>query len=209
LETESRFVIPKSQRPNDQRTGETGENMTPPSIAFRTDPTKASTPAAPLPPAALAVGSAPEPPADLLYTPADLLRDFPDDDVCLEYIKEQIWPQGLAFCMKCGVARKHYRVTGRKAYACNHCGHHIYPLAGTIFSKSTTPLQTWFYIVYLMLSTGGQLSARQIQRETGVTYKTAWRSRSQILGLLHGDSQVAAGDEPARNDHPANNGEKH
>jgi transposase len=107
------------------------------------------------------------------------------------------------------VARKHYRVTGRKAYACNHCGHHIYPLAGTIFSKSTTPLQTWFYILYLMLSTGGQLSARQIQRETGVTYKTAWRSRSQILGLLQGESsQLGELNRTTGDDHP-NNGEKH
>lgn len=114
----------------------------------------------------------------------DLFRDFPDDDVCLEYIKEHLWPQGVAPCLKCGMARKHYRVSGRKAYACNHCGHHIYPLAGTIFSKSTTPLRTWFYILYLMLSTRGSVSARQIQRETGVTYKTAWRSRGQILALV-------------------------
>ena len=123
-----------------------------------------------------------------LYTVNDLFQDFPDDDTCLEYIKEQLWPHGLAQCFKCGVARKHYRVTGRKAYACNHCGHHIYPLARTIFSKSTTPLQTWFYIIYLMQSTQGLLSARQIQRETGVTYKTAWRSRGQILALLRGES---------------------
>lgn len=121
---------------------------------------------------------------ELFYTSADLFRDFPTDDVCLEYVKEQIWPQGMAHCSKCGVTRKHYRVSGRKAYACNHCGRHIYPLAGTIFTKSTTPLRTWFYILYLLLSTGGHISAKQIQRETGVTYKTAWRSRGQILELL-------------------------
>jgi transposase-like protein len=129
---------------------------------------------------------------DAPYSPADLLREFSSDDVCLEYIKEQIWPKGLAPCLKCGVSRKHYRVSGRKAYACNHCGHHIYPLANTIFSKSTTPLQIWFYILYLMLSTRGLLSARQIQRETGVTYKTAWRSRAQILALLPPQSSYAA-----------------
>jgi transposase len=136
------------------------------------------------------------------YTAADLFRDFPDDDVCLEYIKEWVWPNGLAHCEKCGVTRKHYRVSGRKAYACNHCGRHIYPLAGTIFSKSTTPLRTWFYILYLLLSTRGMISARQIQRETGVTYKTAWRSRGQILPLLSGDVQwkdaVLSGDDPEK-----------
>ena len=143
------------------------------------------------PPSALGIPAGADATLDVLYSPADLLRDFSNDDICLEYIKEQIWPKGLAPCLKCGVSRKHYRVSGRKAYACNHCGHHIYPLANTIFSKSTTPLQTWFYILYLMLSTRGLLSARQIQRETGVTYKTAWRSRAQILGLLPPQSAYA------------------
>jgi transposase-like protein len=138
-------------------------------------------------PASPAAGAETAPSLAGFYTPADLFRDFPNDDVCLEYIKEWVWPNGLAFCAKCGVIRKHYRVSGRKAYACNHCGRHIYPLAGTIFSKSTTPLRTWFYILYLLLSTHGLISARQIQRETGVTYKTAWRSRSQILALFVGD----------------------
>jgi hypothetical protein len=101
--------------------------------------------------------------------------------------------------LKCGVPRKHYRVSGRKANACNHCGRHIYPLAGTIFSKSTTPLRTWFYILYLLLSTRGLISARQIQRETGVTYKTAWRSRGQILALFSADPALAGsrGDSPS------------
>jgi len=143
------------------------------------------------PPSALGIPARVDSTLDVLYSPADLLRDFSNDDVCLEYIKEHIWPKGLAPCLKCGVSRKHYRVSGRKAYACNHCGHHIYPLAHTIFSKSTTPLQTWFYILYLMLSTRGLLSARQIQRETGVTYKTAWRSRTQILTLLPPQSSYA------------------
>lgn len=142
---------------------------------------------------------------DRPYGPDDLFRDFPDDDVCLEYIKEQIWPKGLAPCLKCGDTRKHYRVSGRKAYACNHCGHHIYPLAGTIFSKSTTPLKTWFYILYLLLSTHGRLSARQIQRETGVTYKTAWRSRGQILNLLQSEISKREDQNSGRNELPRNN----
>lgn len=146
----------------------------------------------------MGAGNAPSLPG--FYTPADLFRDFPDDDVCLEYIKEWVWPNGLAPCLKCGVARKHYRVSGRKAYACNHCGRHIYPLAGTIFSKSTTPLRTWFYILYLLLATRGLISARQIQRETGVTYKTAWRSRGQILALLSTDSSPAGLKSASLND---------
>lgn len=126
-------------------------------------------------------------PAAKRYTFKDFNLEFPDDDSCLEHIKEQRWPDGITKCDKCGVDRKHYRVTGRKAFACDHCGNHIYPLAGTIFEKSSTSLKTWFYAMYLMGSTRCGISAKQIQRETGVTYKTAWRMFRQIRQLLGED----------------------
>lgn len=123
-------------------------------------------------------------PAHLRYTRNQFDKEFPTDDVCLETIKEQRYPGGVARCEKCGVDRKHYRVSGRTAYACDRCGNHIYPLAGTIFEKSTTPLRIWFQAMYLMGSTRCGISAKQIQRETGVTYKTAWRMFRQIRSLL-------------------------
>jgi len=126
-------------------------------------------------------------PKELRYTVADFNREFPNDDSCLEYIKEQRWPDGITQCEKCGVERKHHRVTGRTAYACQVCGNHIYPLAGTVFEKSTTSLKLWFYAMYLMGSTRCGISAKQIQRETGVTYKTAWRMFRQIRTLLSED----------------------
>ena len=129
-------------------------------------------------------------PAHLRYTINDFNCDFPDDDACLEYIKEQRFPGGVAPCKKCGVDRKHYRVSGRTAYACGHCGHHIYPLAGTIFHKSSTSLRLWFYAMYLMGSTRCGISAKQLQRETGVTYKTSWRMFKQIRMLLSEDLEL-------------------
>jgi transposase-like protein len=123
-------------------------------------------------------------PKELRYTRNDFDREFPTDDICLDTVKEQRFPGGMAHCQKCNEDRKHYRVTGRTAYACDHCGNHIYPLAGTIFEKSTTPLRIWFQAMYLMGSTRCGISAKQIQRETGVTYKTAWRMFRQIRSLL-------------------------
>jgi transposase-like protein len=123
-------------------------------------------------------------PKELRYTRQQFDREFPTDDACLEQIKEQRFPGGMAPCEKCEGPRKHYRVTGRTAYACSGCGNHIYPLAGTIFEKSTTSLRVWFQAMYLMGSTRCGISAKQIQRETGVTYKTAWRMFRQIRSLL-------------------------
>jgi transposase len=122
-------------------------------------------------------------PAELRYTFQQFEKDFPTDDACLEQIKEQRFPGGVTVCHKCQKPRKHYRVKGRTAYACETCGNHIYPPAGTIFEKSSTALRIWFHAMYLMGSTRCGISAKQIQLETGVTYKTAWRMFKQIRKL--------------------------
>jgi transposase-like protein len=126
------------------------------------------------------------------YTVKDFEREFPDEGSCLETVWGWRFPEGKALCTSCGVERKHYRVSGRTSYACQKCGNHLYPLAGTIFHKSTTPLRTWFFVIRLMASTRVGVSAKHIQRETGVTYKTAWRMMKQIR-MLMGDSEKLTG----------------
>ncbi len=119
-------------------------------------------------------------PKHLRYTFEDFNEEFPTDDSCLEYIKEKRFPGGITICEKCRKDTKHHRIAGRTAYSCQSCGTQVYPLAGTVFEKSTTSLRVWFYTMYLMGSTRCGISAKQIQRETGVTYKTAWRMFKQI-----------------------------
>lgn len=102
---------------------------------------------------------------------------------CLEAIKQLRFPNPFT-CPKCNTTQKFYPVKGRTAYACNSCGHHIYPLAGTIFEKSTTPLDLWFFAMYLMTQTRSGTSAKQLERMLGVTYKTAWRMFKQIRILM-------------------------
>ena len=126
------------------------------------------------------------------YTIRDFNRDFPTDDACLEYIRQERWPDGI-YCQRCEVVTKHHRVRGRTAYACDRCGHHIYPLAGTIFEKTTTPLRYWFHAMFLMGSTRCGISAKQLERETGVTYKTAWRMFNRIRSLLCDDEGQLGG----------------
>ncbi len=126
-------------------------------------------------------------PKHLRFTIQDFNAQFPDDDACLEFLKEQKYPGGMVPCKKCKVGRKHHRVTGRPAYACDYCGSMISPMAGTIFHKSPTSLRIWFYAMYLMGATRCGISAKQIQRETGVTYKTAWRMFKQIRTLMSED----------------------
>jgi transposase len=132
-------------------------------------------------------------PKELRYNRSQFDQDFPTDDACLARVMEMRFPGSMAKCDSddcAGAIRKHHRVTGRTAYACDNCGHHMYPLAGTIFEKSSTSLRIWFQAMYLMGSTRCGISAKQIQRETGVTYKTAWRIFRQIRSLLSEDLQL-------------------
>lgn len=110
-------------------------------------------------------------------------RNYGTNERCLEAIKKLRFPDGMP-CPKCTKTSAFYPVTGRTSYACKLCGHHIYPLAGTIFEKSTTPLQYWFFAMYLMTQTRSGTSAKQLERMLGVTYKTAWRMFKQIRLLM-------------------------
>jgi len=110
------------------------------------------------------------------------LRKYKNDDACLEQIKDIKYPDGI-YCEKCKIISKFYKVEGRPVYQCA-CGFQVSPLANTIFEKTTTPLQYWFYAMFVMTQTRSGISAKQLQRELGVTYKTAWRMMKQIRILM-------------------------
>lgn len=113
----------------------------------------------------------------------DMSKRYPNDDTCLEEIKRLRYPNGIK-CVKCKKNTKHYKLSGRTAYSCEYCRNQVFPLSGTIFSNSTTPLRTWFFAMYLMTHSWGKISSRNLQDELGVTYKTAWRMSHDIKILM-------------------------
>jgi transposase len=123
------------------------------------------------------------------FTFKDMQSQFPDDAACLEWLRNFLYPDGI-FCKVCEQVTKRHRVASRPSYSCDHCGHHVHPTADTIFHKSSTPLTIWFHAIYLMASTRCGISAKQIERETGVTYKTAWRMFKQIRSMLTDDGPI-------------------
>jgi transposase len=126
------------------------------------------------------------------YTITDFRGDFPDDNACLEWLKDYLYPEGI-FCPIDKKITPHHRMKTRKSYSCELCGHHVHPTADTIFHKSRTPLTLWFYAIYLMASTRAGISAKQLERELGVTYKTAWRMFHQIRKMMSDDSGPLSG----------------
>jgi transposase len=122
------------------------------------------------------------------YSLMEFMREFPDDATCLDYLWRKRFAEDghTAECPKCEKPRRFHRVKDRPAYDCDTCGHHLHPTAGTIFHKSSTSLHLWFYAMYVMASTRCGVSAKQLERELGVTYKTAWRMFNLIRNDLMG-----------------------
>jgi transposase-like protein len=116
------------------------------------------------------------------YTIKDFNKQFKSDAACLDFIYHQRFPEG-ATCFQCGKKDHFHPVSGRRSYACM-CGEQIYPTVGTIFHKSTTSLKTWFFAMFLMTCSKNGVSAKELERQLGVTYKCAWRMAHQILQLL-------------------------
>jgi transposase len=121
--------------------------------------------------------------SDATTTVFDFELRFPDDGACLDELVRMLYPEGI-FCPKDQRVTKHHRMRNRPAYVCQWCGHQEYPMKGTIFEGSSTSLKLWFYGIYLMASTRCGISAKQLEREVGVSYPTALRMFRQIRSLL-------------------------
>lgn len=122
------------------------------------------------------------------YGIRSLHTQFPDDDTCLEFIFNSRHSRG------CSCGGTYSRREGRKQWQCSKCRHHIAPLAGTIFHKSDTPLTLWFHAILVFSNAKSGISAKQLERELEVTYKTAWRMLHLIRKALVQSDDALSGD---------------
>ena len=142
------------------------------------------------------------------FSVRDFFKRFPDDEACLEHIYSVRFGERHV-CTTCGVDSTFHRVKAvdkrtkkqsvRRAWVCAACGAHLYPTAGTIFQDTRTPLQVWFYAIYLFVTTRHGVSGKELQRQLGVTYKTAWRighkireqmDKGEVKSLLTGHVEI-------------------
>jgi hypothetical protein len=110
------------------------------------------------------------------FTIKDFNARYPNDDACLTEIFKNRFGHLEDF-------HKYYKIKKRKCYKHSKTGKEIHPLAGTIFHKSKTPLKLWFFAIFLFSVSKNGVSAKELERQLGVTYKTAWRMAKQIRTL--------------------------
>lgn len=122
------------------------------------------------------------------YTIKDLQSDFPTDDVALELIFNTLHSKD------CSCGGTYSKIKDRKQYQCSKCRFQIAPTAGTIFHKSATPLTTWFYALFVFSNAKSGISAKELERQIGVTYKCAYRMLKQIREALTQDNDKLDGD---------------
>lgn len=126
------------------------------------------------------------------YTVKDFQKEYPNDDVCLDYIFQKRIGKGFA-CPSCKKVDSFYRIKKRKSYACSWCGYQIAPTAGTIFHKSPTPLTLWFHAIFLFGQSKNGVSAKELERHLGVTYKCAYRIGKQVRSLMEQQPSLLGG----------------
>src|SRR3984893_763762 len=122
----------------------------------------------------------------------EFMQMFPDDDACLEHLFKVRYGANFV-CTRCGEIGKFHKLSKMPSYTCQ-CGDHIHPMVGTPFYNSHTPLQKWFYAMYLITTTRHGVPAKELQRQLSVNYKTAWRMGHEIrkyLGFVDGDAPLS------------------
>ena len=117
-----------------------------------------------------------------------LIEKFRDEETCREYLEKLRWSADVC-CPRCGDLSVS-EISTRDQFDCNGCRYRFSVTSGTIFDNTNLPLWKWFVTIYLICESKKSISANQIKRTIGVTYKTAWhlchRIRSAMRGNLSG-----------------------
>jgi len=104
---------------------------------------------------------------------AEFQQEFPDEASCAAFLFKRRWPGGFV-CPACGKSRAVALKSRPRLFECLDCGRQTSITAGTAMHRSKLPLATWFWTAHLMTTHSNGMSARQLEDQLGVTYKTAW-----------------------------------
>ncbi len=125
------------------------------------------------------------------YEPLSLFefqKRFKNEKSCLKALEKIRWPNGFE-CPRCHHDHA-YHIAERHQHQCARCGYQASLTAGTLFHKTRTPLQKWFWAIYLVSQDKGGVAALRLAKQLDLGYKTAWLMLQKI--------RTAMGDRDAR-----------
>lgn len=130
------------------------------------------------------------------YSIRDLTEQFPTEEACVTFIFDALHSRKCS----CGGEYKplfHMEkkvLVGRRQFQCSKCRFQIAPTSGTIFHKSDTPLSSWFHAIWIFSNAKSGISAKEMERQLGTTYKCAYRILSLIRASLKQENIKLKGD---------------
>jgi transposase-like protein len=101
-----------------------------------------------------------------------LIERYGSEDRCRDYLETLRWPEGVR-CPECG-SKSISRIKTRNQYDCNGCRNRFSVKSGTVLHDSHLPLWKWFLATYMMIESRKGMSANQLKRTLGISYKTSW-----------------------------------
>lgn len=116
-----------------------------------------------------------------------LIERFGSEDKCRAYLEDLRWPHGVE-CPRCD-SKSISRIHDRNQFDCGSCRYQFSVTAGTLFHDSHLPLWKWFLAIYLISESKKGISAKQLERMLGVSYKTAWYLSHRIRDAMGDDEQ--------------------
>jgi transposase-like protein len=117
-----------------------------------------------------------------------LIEQYGSEDKCRDLLETLRWPEGVE-CPRCG-GRIISRIRKRNQFDCDSCRYQFSVKSGTVFHDSHLPLWKWFLAIYLVCESKKGISAKQLERTIGVSYKTAWYLGHRIRSAMEEDSPV-------------------
>jgi ISXO2-like transposase domain/Transposase zinc-ribbon domain len=112
-------------------------------------------------------------------------RQYASEEQCENALVASRWPQGWR-CARCACSQSFCtrNGTGRKLWECLICGYQSSSIVGTVFEHTKLPLSVWFLAIYLMTQSKNAVSALELMRQLGVSYKTAWLVKHKLLQTM-------------------------
>lgn len=103
---------------------------------------------------------------------------------CQAALQSARWPRGF-ICPRCGgAARTSFVRSGLPYWQCGTCSHQCSLISGTMFASSKLPLSRWFLAMQLLTQAKNNVSALELMRQIGVSYRTAWLLKHKIMEAM-------------------------